>query len=85
VCQGQYLNEVMNGILGDQNCRGRYRGTLSVRTAYRTAGAAARHLPRQLSDKFKLRDGADPQVYGIGIKELACCIICWRQLQNSFC
>ncbi|SKC70060.1 Dehydrogenase (flavoprotein) [Burkholderia sp. YR290] len=28
------------------------------------------HLGRQLSDKFKLRDGADPQVYGIGIKEL---------------
>ncbi|WP_162600732.1 NAD(P)/FAD-dependent oxidoreductase, partial [Paraburkholderia sp. C35] len=28
------------------------------------------HLGRQLSDTFKLRDGADPQVYGIGIKEL---------------
>ena len=28
------------------------------------------HLGRQLSDKYKLRDGADPQVYGIGIKEL---------------
>jgi electron-transferring-flavoprotein dehydrogenase len=28
------------------------------------------HLERQLSDKFELRDGADPQVYGIGIKEL---------------
>nr|WP_318228750.1 electron transfer flavoprotein-ubiquinone oxidoreductase [Paraburkholderia terrae]MDW3661618.1 electron transfer flavoprotein-ubiquinone oxidoreductase [Paraburkholderia terrae] len=28
------------------------------------------HLGRQLSDRFKLRDGADPQVYGIGIKEL---------------
>ncbi|SIT41522.1 Electron transfer flavoprotein-ubiquinone oxidoreductase [Paraburkholderia piptadeniae] len=28
------------------------------------------HLGRQLSDKFRLRDGADPQVYGIGIKEL---------------
>ncbi|OUL92185.1 electron transfer flavoprotein-ubiquinone oxidoreductase [Paraburkholderia hospita] len=28
------------------------------------------HLGRQLSDNFKLRDGADPQVYGIGIKEL---------------
>ncbi|WP_175166429.1 NAD(P)/FAD-dependent oxidoreductase, partial [Paraburkholderia fynbosensis] len=28
------------------------------------------HLGRQLNDRFKLRDGADPQVYGIGIKEL---------------
>jgi electron-transferring-flavoprotein dehydrogenase len=28
------------------------------------------HLGRQLNDKFKLRDGVDPQVYGIGIKEL---------------
>ena len=28
------------------------------------------HLGRQLTDKFKLREGVDPQVYGIGIKEL---------------
>jgi electron-transferring-flavoprotein dehydrogenase len=28
------------------------------------------HLGRQLNEKFKLRDGVDPQVYGIGIKEL---------------
>ena len=28
------------------------------------------HLGRQLQDKFRLRDGADPQVYGLGIKEL---------------
>ncbi|WP_035943692.1 NAD(P)/FAD-dependent oxidoreductase, partial [Caballeronia glathei] len=28
------------------------------------------HLGRQLSDKFKLRKNADPQVYGLGIKEL---------------
>jgi electron-transferring-flavoprotein dehydrogenase len=28
------------------------------------------HLGRQLQDKFRLRDAADPQVYGIGIKEL---------------
>ena len=28
------------------------------------------HLGRQLSNRFRLRDGADPQVYGIGIKEL---------------
>jgi len=28
------------------------------------------HLGRQLNDKFRLREGVDPQVYGIGIKEL---------------
>ncbi|HVW52181.1 MAG TPA: electron transfer flavoprotein-ubiquinone oxidoreductase [Trinickia sp.] len=28
------------------------------------------HLGRRLSEKFRLDDGADPQVYGIGIKEL---------------
>jgi electron-transferring-flavoprotein dehydrogenase len=28
------------------------------------------HLGKQLEEKFKLRNGADPQVYGLGIKEL---------------
>jgi electron-transferring-flavoprotein dehydrogenase len=28
------------------------------------------HLARQLSERFKLRDGVDPQVYGLGMKEL---------------
>ncbi|MGV3627175.1 MAG: electron transfer flavoprotein-ubiquinone oxidoreductase [Betaproteobacteria bacterium] len=28
------------------------------------------HLGKQLQEKFKLREGADPQVYGIGLKEL---------------
>jgi electron-transferring-flavoprotein dehydrogenase len=28
------------------------------------------HLGKQLEQKFKLRDGIDPQVYGIGLKEL---------------
>ena len=28
------------------------------------------HLGKQLEAKFKLRDGVDPQVYGIGLKEL---------------
>ncbi len=28
------------------------------------------HLGRQLQERFRLRDGADPQVYGIGLKEL---------------
>ena len=28
------------------------------------------HLGKQLLDRFDLRDGANPQVYGIGLKEL---------------
>ena len=28
------------------------------------------HLGRQLEEKYRLREGADPQVYGIGLKEL---------------
>jgi electron-transferring-flavoprotein dehydrogenase len=28
------------------------------------------HLGRQLQDRYKLREGVDPQVYGIGLKEL---------------
>ena len=28
------------------------------------------HLGKQLMERFKLREGSDPQVYGIGIKEL---------------
>ncbi len=28
------------------------------------------HLGKQLMDRFKLREGVDPQVYGIGLKEL---------------
>ena len=28
------------------------------------------HLGKQLQERYKLRDGADPQVYGIGLKEL---------------
>ncbi|MCA8143536.1 electron transfer flavoprotein-ubiquinone oxidoreductase [Burkholderia multivorans] len=34
------------------------------------AEGARGHLGRQLMDRFNLRDGVDPQVYGLGIKEL---------------
>ncbi|VWB79799.1 electron transfer flavoprotein-ubiquinone oxidoreductase [Burkholderia lata] len=34
------------------------------------AEGARGHLGRQLMDRFKLHDGADPQVHGLGIKEL---------------
>jgi electron-transferring-flavoprotein dehydrogenase len=34
------------------------------------AEGARGHLGRQLMDRFNLRDGVDPQVYGLGIKEV---------------
>ncbi|MFJ4293973.1 electron transfer flavoprotein-ubiquinone oxidoreductase [Cupriavidus sp. NPDC089707] len=34
------------------------------------AEGARGHLGRQLMDRFQLRDGVDPQVHGLGIKEL---------------
>jgi electron-transferring-flavoprotein dehydrogenase len=34
------------------------------------AEGARGHLGRRLMDRFNLREGADPQVYGLGIKEL---------------
>ena len=34
------------------------------------AEGARGHLGRQLMDRFRLSDGVDPQVYGLGIKEL---------------
>jgi electron-transferring-flavoprotein dehydrogenase len=34
------------------------------------AEGARGHLGRQLMDRFRLNEGADPQVYGLGIKEL---------------
>ena len=34
------------------------------------AEGARGHLGRQLMERFRLNDGADPQVYGLGIKEL---------------
>jgi electron-transferring-flavoprotein dehydrogenase len=34
------------------------------------AEGARGHLGRQLMERFNLRDGADPQVYGLGIKEV---------------
>ena len=41
-----------------------------MRSTRCSAKARAGISARQLNDKFKLREDADPQVYGIGIKEL---------------
>jgi electron-transferring-flavoprotein dehydrogenase len=44
---------------------------MALRAKYTLFAEGCRgHLGKQLEAKFNLRDGADPQVYGIGIKEL---------------
>ncbi|KWA74716.1 electron transfer flavoprotein-ubiquinone oxidoreductase [Burkholderia ubonensis] len=44
---------------------------MELHARYTLFGEGARgHLGRQLMDRFRLNDGADPQVYGLGIKEL---------------
>jgi electron-transferring-flavoprotein dehydrogenase len=44
---------------------------MELRAKYTLFAEGARgHLGRQLMEKFHLRDGVDPQVYGLGIKEL---------------
>jgi len=48
-----------------------YQPGMELRGKYTLFGEGCRgHLGRQLEQKFDLRKGCDPQVYGIGIKEL---------------
>lgn len=48
-----------------------YQPGMELRGKYTVFAEGCRgHLGRQLEDKFRLRTGADPQVYGLGIKEL---------------
>jgi electron-transferring-flavoprotein dehydrogenase len=50
---------------------GSYAQGMELRAKYTFFAEGARgHLGRQLVERFKLRGAADPQVYGIGIKEL---------------
>src|SRR6201992_4015336 len=59
------------GIGKDGEPTGNFQLGMELHAKYTLFCEGARgHLGRQLSDKFKLRDGADPQVNGIGIKEL---------------
>jgi len=48
-----------------------YQPGMELRGKYTMFAEGCRgHLGRQLEDRFRLRSGADPQVYGLGIKEL---------------
>ncbi len=59
------------GIGKDGEPTENFQPGMELDAKYRLFCEGARgHLGRQLSERYRLRDGADPQVYGIGIKEL---------------
>ncbi|SAL85900.1 electron transport protein [Caballeronia choica] len=59
------------GIGRDGRPSENFQPGIELRAKYTLFCEGARgHLGRQLTDKFKLRENADPQVYGLGIKEL---------------
>ena len=68
------VNGVATGDVGI-NRRGEkteaYQPGMEVQGKYTLFAEGCRgHLGRQLEAKYRLREGADPQVYGIGLKEL---------------
>ena len=72
--EGQTVKGVATGDLGI-NRKGEktdaYQPGMELHGKYTFFAEGCRgHLGRQLEEKFALRDGADPQVYGIGLKEL---------------
>ncbi|MFL9887501.1 electron transfer flavoprotein-ubiquinone oxidoreductase [Paraburkholderia agricolaris] len=59
------------GIGKDGQPTGSFQRGMELHAKYTLFCEGARgHLGRVLSDRFSLRNGADPQVYGIGIKEM---------------
>ena len=59
------------GVARDGSHKDSYQPGMELHGRYTLFGEGCRgSLTRQLEAKFGLRDGADPQTYGIGIKEL---------------
>ena len=59
------------GVLKDGTRGPAYQPGMELHAKYTLFAEGSRgHLGKQLEQKFKLRDDADPQVYGIGVKEL---------------
>ncbi|THF60844.1 electron transfer flavoprotein-ubiquinone oxidoreductase [Pseudothauera rhizosphaerae] len=59
------------GLLRDGSQGPNYQPGMELHAKYTLFAEGCRgHLGKQLEAKFNLRDGADPQTYGIGIKEL---------------
>ena len=59
------------GIGKDGKPTDNYQPGMELQAKYTLFAEGCRgHLGKQLQERFALRDGADPQVYGIGLKEL---------------
>jgi electron-transferring-flavoprotein dehydrogenase len=59
------------GIGKDGEKTARYQQGIELRAKYTIFAEGCRgHLGRMLQERFKLREGRGPQVYGIGLKEL---------------
>jgi len=59
------------GIGKDGSRTGRYQPGMELHARYTVFAEGCRgHLGKQLQEKFALREGRDPAVYGIGLKEL---------------
>ncbi len=59
------------GIGRDGQPTGAHQPGMELHARYTFFAEGCRgHLGKQLQEKFNLRDGVDPQVYGIGLKEL---------------
>jgi electron-transferring-flavoprotein dehydrogenase len=59
------------GIGKDGEPTANFQPGMELHAKYTLFAEGARgHLGRQLMDRFDLRDGVDPQVYGLGIKEV---------------
>jgi electron-transferring-flavoprotein dehydrogenase len=72
--EGEHVKGVATGDLGiDRKGErtGAYQPGMELHGKYTLFAEGCRgHLGKQLESKFALRQGADPQVYGIGLKEL---------------
>jgi electron-transferring-flavoprotein dehydrogenase len=72
--EGAAVKGVATGDVGigkDGNQTASYQPGMELHAKYTFFAEGCRgHLGRQLEEKLGLRDGADPQVYGIGLKEL---------------
>jgi electron-transferring-flavoprotein dehydrogenase len=59
------------GVARDGSHLDSYQPGMELHAKYTLFGEGCRgHLGKQLMEKYQLNDGADPQVYGIGLKEL---------------
>ena len=59
------------GVVKDGSHGPAYQPGMELHAKYTLFAEGSRgHLGKQLEGKFKLHDGTDPQVYGIGLKEL---------------